>query len=682
MDDDLGPNGSHHTAQQSSAQPQVKKEAMSEQEPVKIQSARGTPKGPLPIQVQISLLSSVLKHDPFNCAIRKTTQAWELISKEQGIRARTCSRRFDNIIQASIGGRDRPVGTEEQQATKKKLLEKLFEMMNQPQALKRMQKKRRYRSEDTDRRLLLETIRLNPFAQKVGQVAKAWEDVRDALDMKVHARQCIRRVNRMVKPYLLRERMYKGNIPEEMREANDDLVKQVIQLMRMAGQGNALGDNSDDEDSASGMSDSEEHDDPDNDSKGHDNAQEDDELEDDEDEDMASPGGSEQRNARKSQGGSQRSATSPSTPTQSTTPSASMSGSGPSSTSATPAKRGRPRNPTSSQPGQPPSPNSIDRMTQASAHNSDVHMKDMPQLHRSWEGDADLKSRRPYINGGPEGKAGDDISFTAHGSRPDSPMNSPTAGPQAPGHARHYSNGAEPNDYKRPNKHARTDSRSIHEVSTRLDSARAPSPGGNRHSAYTQHGRDRDEPGYRYGPYADRAFAADTHGHPVHSSDPLGKYDRRGYRTAPEKTSDSIGLPAPTAQQYRDAMNELHIMRDCLAQMEDQWRAEREKQGSMMSMIEKLQHQMQQQQQHLSQLQHQLRFGYSSQQPPQQSSHHSQGPSGPPSSRYPSYPSDHPGFTKNMEGRLMDRHESEATQYHVSYSRSEGQYPVRDRDSR
>ncbi|KAG0242420.1 hypothetical protein BGW41_004149 [Actinomortierella wolfii] len=229
---------------------------------VVIQSARGTPKGPLPIEVQIKLLRSVLQHDPFNCAIRKTTHAWESISREQGIRARTCARRFDNIIQAYIAGRDKPVGTEEQQRTKKELLEKLFEMMNQPQALKRMQKKRRYRSEESDRRLLLETIRLNPFAQKVGQVAKAWEDIRDALGMKVHARQCIRRVNRMVKPYLLRERMYRGNIPEEMREANDDLIKQVIQLMKQAG-GNQLDDDdisNASEDSASGMSESEDDD--------------------------------------------------------------------------------------------------------------------------------------------------------------------------------------------------------------------------------------------------------------------------------------------------------------------------------------------------------------------------------------------------------------------------------------
>ncbi|KAF9103882.1 hypothetical protein BGX27_010325 [Mortierella sp. AM989] len=256
--------------------------------PYRVLSARGTPKGPLPIDVQIKLLSSVLEHDPFNCPIRRTTQVWERIAAEQGVRARTCARRYDNIIQASIAGRDRSVGTEEQIATKKKLLEQLIVMMNQPQALLRMQKKRRYRSEDADRKLLLETIRLNPFAQRVGQVAKAWEDVRDALGMKVHARQCMRRVNRMIKPYQLRERMYNGNIPEEMQEANDDLVKQVMQLMDQSGHGGSLEDDgaqSNDEDSAS---DSEDQDDMYTDSEARKRGllQEDDELE-DEDERMA-----------------------------------------------------------------------------------------------------------------------------------------------------------------------------------------------------------------------------------------------------------------------------------------------------------------------------------------------------------------------------------------------------------
>ncbi|KAF8943158.1 hypothetical protein BGZ47_005727 [Haplosporangium gracile] len=223
----------------------------------KVLSARGTPKGPLPMNIQINLLSSVLRHDPFNCPIRRTNQVWECISREQGVRARTCARRYDNIIQASIAGRERPVGTEEQIATKKKLLDQLFVMMNQPQALVRMQKKKRYRSEEADRQLLLETIRLNPFAQKMGQVAKAWEDVRDALKMQVHARQCIRRVNRMIKPYQLRERMYHGNIPDEMKEENDELIKQVIQMMQASGQGGSLEEGEDDEEDAGHSNDDE-----------------------------------------------------------------------------------------------------------------------------------------------------------------------------------------------------------------------------------------------------------------------------------------------------------------------------------------------------------------------------------------------------------------------------------------
>ncbi|KAK3812937.1 MAG: hypothetical protein J3Q66DRAFT_346979 [Benniella sp.] len=271
--------------------------------PFKVISARGTPKGPLPIDVQISLLTSVLKHDPFNCPIRRTTQVWERISREQGIRARTCARRYDNIIQASIAGRDRPSGSEEQIATKKRLLEQLFVMMNQPQAIVRMQKKRRYRSEEADRRLLLETIRLNPFAQKVGQVAKAWEDVRDALGMKVHARQCIRRVNRMIKPYQLRERMYKGNIPEELREVNDELVKQVIQLMYLGGHSGSLEEDdgqSNDEDSVSGMSDPDDHDDgfTGSEARKRELPQDDDELEEDEDDKMVGLNDVEQNSGR------------------------------------------------------------------------------------------------------------------------------------------------------------------------------------------------------------------------------------------------------------------------------------------------------------------------------------------------------------------------------------------------
>ncbi|KAF9902644.1 hypothetical protein BX616_001867 [Lobosporangium transversale] len=261
--------------------------------------ARTAHKSLLSIDVQIRLLTSVLKHDPFNCPIRRTTQVWQQIAREQGISARTCARRYENIIQDSISGKDKYlVGTEEQIATKKTLLEQLLKMMNQPQALVRMQKRKRYRSEEEDRKLLLEVIRLNPFAQKIGQIAKAWEDVRDALGMKVHARQCVRRVNRMIKPYQLREKMYNGNIPENMREINDELIKQVIQLMYTGGHGGALEydaeeEQSNDEDSASGESYSDDQDDrPFEDSevnKKRKPSQNEDELEEDRNEPIASP---------------------------------------------------------------------------------------------------------------------------------------------------------------------------------------------------------------------------------------------------------------------------------------------------------------------------------------------------------------------------------------------------------
>ncbi|GJJ76725.1 hypothetical protein EMPS_09084 [Entomortierella parvispora] len=514
-------------ASSSAATSPIKKEASatsssSSAPPFRIQSARGTPKGPLPIDVQISLLTSVLNHDPFNCAIRKTTQAWESISREQGIRARTCSRRFDNIIQASIGGRDRPVGTEQQQAAKKRLLEKLFEMMNQPQALKRMQKKRRYRSEDTDKQLLVETIRLNPFAQKVGQVAKAWEDVRDALKMKVHARQCIRRVNRMVKPYQLRERMYKGDIPEEMREANDDLVKHVIQLMRNAGQGpGALdeGCNSNDEDSASGMSDSEDQEDGEGDGVSAE-AEADATLKDElmqedkdlnEDEDMVSRSESEQQGTGLRQDAhTQPRRTKRGVPAEEgeSTPAAAASSSlspppaqaGRSSLPiSSPAKRGRPRNPvnpsaTSSSAQRPSSHSSMDR-TRLYQKQQQQHPSTSSTM--AWEGEAGFESKGgegglrvsttssttgTTTGPGPE-KRGTSESGSGYWNQtsggasmlPPRPQ-SPSGGYPGPpggghsharmGHARHYSQGDSIDvssasvgaDYRRPVKHARTGS--------------------------------------------------------------------------------------------------------------------------------------------------------------------------------------------------------------------------------
>ncbi|KAF9964754.1 hypothetical protein BGZ70_005994, partial [Mortierella alpina] len=606
-----------HQAQQysaSSSTTQIKKEnEPTASAPFRIHSARGTPKGPLPIEVQISLLTSVLKHDPFNCPIRKTTQAWECISREQHIRARTCSRRFDNIIQASIAGRDRPVGTEDQQATKKRLLEQLFEMMNQPQALKRMQKKRRYRSEDTDRRLLLETIRLNPFAQKVGQVAKAWEDVRDALKMKVHARQCIRRVNRMVKPYQLRERMYKGNIPDEMKEANDDLVKQVIQLMRQAGQGGSL----DDEDSASGISDSDDQEDPYMEPRCQENnTHEDDELEEDEDEDMMSRSESEHRNLSRRRDGdasvtgnaltprSPGGPVIPSPSTLSTTPSLSASVSGPSSTPTTPGKRGRPRNAIhpSSQVARHSSHGSTDRTKshpQPVYNNLEGPHESGMTRQRIWEGEgSEQKPTRLLGSGDPEDRvAAIDSGYAGPGqgqgqASQSTPLSSPlsihsptrpqlVASAPGPGHVRHYSRGGEPletGDYKRPVKHARTNSRGLmHEG--------APAT--------------RTDAGFRMGrPTTMRSPAHDANGRPAQSTH------------ANETALDPSSMAPPTAQQFRDVLSELDIMRDYLAQMDEHRRAEKEKQGTLMYIVEKLQHQMQQQQQQLSQMQHQLRGGY------------------------------------------------------------------------
>ncbi|KAF9392409.1 hypothetical protein CPC16_003317, partial [Podila verticillata] len=623
--------------------------------PFKIQSARGTPKGPLPIEVQISLLTSVLKHDPFNCAIRKTTQAWESISREQGIRARTCSRRFDNIIQASIAGRDRPMGTEDQIATKKKLLEKLFEMMNQPQALMRMQKKRRYRSEDADRQLLLETIRLNPFGQKVGQVAKAWEDVRDALKMKVHARQCIRRVNRMVKPYQLRERMYRGTIPDDMREANDDLVKQVINLMRQAGGGSledACNSNaSSHDDSGSGMSDSDDQDEGylDHDEKR--TRDEDDELEDDDDEDMLSRSGSEKRKLRAGQVSLSpiQGIVSPASSTvQPETPSlASVSISARATTpTPTPAKRGRPRNSTLAQ-ARHSRQSSTDRSKGSKMEPPVDTMRESQEKNRLYDA-----NRRGWES---EARARQPVNYPsemAFGARVGPPSSSPSMYPsktpfhaQPEGTSEHvYTGGGHPqaaqtspaqanttrtspltyhhvprehnNEYQRPIKHARTHSKGNQEIP--LDMPLRPEV-------------------QRFG---------DNH-----------QFDPR-YETT------------PTAQQYHELVLELHSMRDALAQMDDQRRTSVDKQGAMMYTIETLQQQMHRQQQQISQLQHQLRYGY----PPSSSQHSPSSSSTPgPTSHIgaptpqPQQPQPHPHHYHGSQGSSVNgryAHPEASGQYH------------------
>ncbi|KAF9551342.1 hypothetical protein EC957_009226 [Mortierella hygrophila] len=706
----------HHQPPQQSS---IKKEQSNQPAgPFRIQSARGTPKGPLPIDVQISLLTSVLQHDPFNCAIRKTTQAWESISREQGIRARTCSRRFDNIIQASIAGRDRPIGTEEQQATKKRLLEQLFEMMNQPQALKRMQKKRRYRSEDTDRQLLLETIRLNPFAQKVGQVAKAWEDVRDALKMKVHARQCIRRVNRMVKPYQLRERMYKGNIPEEMREANDDLVKQIITLMRQAGQGGTLDDgcNSNDEDSASFMSDSDDQEEYMDGQR--ENAQE--EEDDDEDEDMLSRSESEQRSSgqkKQDENSAPRSPVGPANHTPSTQPttpslSAPTSSGTASSTPATPAKRGRPRNPVpvttttapTAQIKRHSSHSSNDRIRNAGS--ADVNMvepahqqqqdSNTPRHRPSWEGEqGDSKLARPVNNG-------------ADQSTPLSsplPVHSPAAQhPPAlhiPGHANHYSQGefaGSAADYKRPMKHARTSSRGGYEIPLERGS-------GSNSNRFAPFPPSAHHPG-RGGP------ALDSHGRPIIPSGPHETsvdhpHAMRGGELTVAGVESQPGF-SPSVKHYREILNEMQIMREYLGQMDEQRRADLDKQTSMLHLVDKMQHQLSQQQHQLSQLQQQLRYGPSSSHQPQQehSPHHraqssapghpqaAGGPPPPPpphssSGRYP-HPDEHLAHHHHHQqqhgyhrgGPVEGRPGSEMSHHSTYSSRHDGHFPAHDRELR
>ncbi|KAG0313180.1 hypothetical protein BGZ97_010439 [Linnemannia gamsii] len=723
----------HQPPPQSQQSSVIKKEQPNQQQPTgpfRIQSARGTPKGPLPIDVQISLLTSVLQHDPFNCAIRKTTQAWESISREQGIRARTCSRRFDNIIQASIAGRDRPIGTEEQQATKKRLLEQLFEMMNQPQALKRMQKKRRYRSEDTDRQLLQETIRLNPFAQKVGQVAKAWEDVRDALKMKVHARQCIRRVNRMVKPYQLRERMYKGNIPEEMREANDDLVKQIIHLMRQAGQGGTLDDgcNSNDEDSASFMSDSEDQEEYMDGQR--ENAQEEDE--DEEDEDMLSRSESEQRSSgqkKQDDSSTPRSPVGPANPTPSTQPttpslSAPTSSGTSSSTPATPAKRGRPRNPvpattttataSTAQIKRHSSHSSTDRVRNAGS--ADVNMTEAAQQqhqdsntprHRpSWEGEqGDSKLSRPTNSNGADQSTPLSSPLPVH-----SPGTQPPPTSLVPGHTRHYSQGEFAGsagagaDYKRPTKHARTSSRGGYEIPLERGG-----PTSNRFAPFLP-----SSSSHRGGP------ALDSHGRPIIPSGPHETaVDLHGMRGGHPSAGEPIAVgseppsgSSPSVQQYR----EMHIMRDYLAQIDEHRRADMEKQGSMMYTIEKLQHQVSQQQHQLSQLQHQLRYGPPSQQQQplsqqEHSPHHraqssapghplpSGGPPPPSSSGRYSHPDEQQHHLAHHHHHQQHSHHQQQHGYHrggtvegrpgsemshhSSYSsRPDGHFPTHDRELR
>ncbi|KAG0355168.1 hypothetical protein BG005_005909 [Podila minutissima] len=483
------------------------------------------------------------------------------------------------------------MGTEEQIASKKRLLEKLFEMMNQPQALMRMQKKRRYRSEDADRQLLLETIRLNPFGQKVGQVAKAWEDVRDALKMKVHARQCIRRVNRMVKPYQLRERMYRGTIPDDMREANDDLVKQVINLMRQAGGGSledACNSNaSSHDDSGSGMSDSDDQDEGYLDQDEKRTRDEDDELEDDDDEDMLSRSGSEKRKLQAGQvhcfAYVRLICTARNTISCVSLHLCKIIDTDPYSCQA--------RTPTELDLGTgTPFATELNRSVDVAMRESQEKNRLYDASRRGWESEA--RARHPNYP--------PDMAFGARGPPAASPSmypsktilhGQPEAGPPSEhvypggGHPQatrtspvqaspatrtspstyHHPAREHNNEYQRPIKHARTQSKGNQEIP--MDMPLRPEV-------------------QRYG---------DNH-----------QFDPRYETTAP-----------PSAQQYHELVLELHSMRDALVQMDEQRRASVDKQGSMMYTIEALQQQMHRQQQQISQLQHQLRYGY----PPSSSQH-------------------------------------------------------------
>lgn len=544
--------------------------------PFKVLSARGTPKGPLPIDVQISLLSSVLKHDPFNCPIRKTTQVWEQISKEQGIRARTCARRYDNIIQANIAGRDRPTGTEEQIATKKKLLEQLLLMMNQPQAIVRMQKKRRYRSEEADKKLLLETIRLNPFAQKVGQVAKAWEDVRDALGMKVHARQCIRRVNRMIKPYLLRERMYNGNIPEELREDNDDLVKQVIQLMYLGGHSGSLEDDdgqSNDDESVSGISDPDDQDDGlvGSEARKRELPQED-ELEDDEDENMAGLSETEQYNSNQKK---------------------------PSSFFGAGAL-------------QYPSTSESSRKTRTSMDRT--VFPEYNQSHSSGYGCVDMKKR--------EKDAG--MSEGARSTRLESefrPQRIWTSYPYSKEALTRSASGS-----YRPKSRSSWTSSAVDVREYQYD---------------TGYDRQQDETMSHSGDLNYRSTHPST-------SDIARRSMPLSPRSAPASSStQSLLAIDPSTQLYHTVLHEFHVVKDYLGRLEDQRQRDKDNQKAMYSVIERLQHQVQEQQRYIEDLQNQVQ-NRSSPQP-----HHESGASA-------------------LHSQRPNRHSDSSTHHHYHYYHHKG----------
>ncbi|KAG0310202.1 hypothetical protein BGZ97_012716 [Linnemannia gamsii] len=565
----------------------------------KVLSARGTPKGPLPMNVQISLLSSVLRHDPFNCPIRRTTQVWECISREQGVRARTCARRYDNIIQASIAGRERPVGTEEQIAVKKKLLDQLFVMMNQPQALVRMQKKKRYRSEEADRQLLLETIRLNPFAQKMGQVAKAWEDVRDALKMQVHARQCIRRVNRMIKPYQLRERMYHGNIPDEMKEENDELIKQVIQMMQASGQGGSLeegegeddeedvGHSNDDDDSASDSDDQDES--QHNQSRSRHSSDGSRGKGDEADENSSRRVQLARHGIRKSSSAMDISI-SPRSPALSLVQSPrniamTSAVSEPECTMTTPAQKRRPRNSSQSSMGNSGYTTSNKRSL---VDRSSDEMTDMtpPTTRRHHPFESEFKPQRLW---GSHPYSKERSSRMIHGTHSQRPL------PR--------SNSASQIDPHRPAKYTRSSSRELLRDSVESSQDRSmvlqSSSSSSHFRTPTSAGRGSDSrQQYHYDQQNNIYTESNFH---AHASSGHQSMDGQVAISSAQQEQQQ-----PAAQLYRAILGEFQVVQQYLGQMEDQRKRDKERQTEMGFMMDKLQFQLQQQQQSIKDLQHQL----------------------------------------------------------------------------
>lgn len=490
---------------------------------------------------------------------------------------------------------------------KKKLLDQLFVMMNQPQALVRMQKKKRYRSEEADRQLLLETIRLNPFAQKMGQVAKAWEDVRDALKMQVHARQCIRRVNRMIKPYQLRERMYHGNIPDEMKEENDELIKQVIQMMQASGQGGSLeegdgedddediGHSNDDDDSAS------DSDDQDEAQRHHSRSQQSSDGSrgkgDEADENSSRRGQRAHHGIRKSSSAMDVSV-SPRSLAQSlvqspqtvaTTPAASE----PEHTMTTPAQKRRPRN--SSQSSMSNSGYTTSNKRSLVDRSSDeMTAMTPPTTLRHHPFESEFKPQRLW---GSHPYSKDRTSRTIHGTHSQRPLS--------------HSNSASQSGPHRPAKYTRSSSRDLLrnsvEGSQDLLMVLQSSPSSSHFRTPTSMGGGSDSrQQYHY-----------DQQHNIYPKSNLHSHTSSGYQSMDGQIAISSAQQdqqQPATQLYRAILGEFQVVQQYLGQMEDQRKRDKERQAEMGFMVDKLQFQLQQQQQSITDLQHQLQVKHQPQQ--------------------------------------------------------------------